>query len=108
SPVLRAVGKILLDQLQFGAVISELTPGPLGAMFRLDDYQVFGGLVTSLVVGIPTAHAAAMFVAGREASQTTTTTGAARRGLLRPHAALSACCGLAAAACCAQYQGERL
>lgn len=108
APVLNAVGKILLDQLQFGQLISELAPGPLGAMFRLDDYQVFGGLVTSLVVGVPTAHAAAMFVAGREASRTANPTGADRRGLLRPHGALSACCCLAAAACGAQFQGERL
>ena len=108
APALNAVGKILLDQLQFGPLISELAPGPLGAMFRLDDYQVFGGLVTSLVVGVPTAHAAAMFVAGREASRTANPTGADRRGLLRPHGALSACCCLAAAACGAQFQGERL
>ncbi|MBN8628225.1 MAG: hypothetical protein J0M17_22325 [Planctomycetes bacterium] len=100
APVVRAVGLFLLDKLELGVWLAAADCGPLVAMFGLDDYRVLGGLVTSLVIALPAAHAVARLIASQTTSTTAETAATAEvpmavDSLLRTFGFPAACCATA-------------
>lgn len=100
APVAKAVGVFLLDKLELGVWLAAADCGALVAMFCLDDYRVLGGLVTSLVIALPAAHAVARLFANQSTSTTaeaaaTAEVPVAADSLLRVFGFPAACCAAA-------------